>query len=206
LIILENNSLPLKKIPKPAIISLFHVYKNMNGHSEEQKRISGFLAREYDGLRNFVKSYWYGTDADAEDILQDVVLNLFEKVDFNSPIENLMAYVYRSLKNKIIDTGRKRKDKPLSHYDDYESGENRLLKNLKADTTSESDYQEKEKEIEQMFEKIGMLRPDQQEIILATEIEGYTFDELSQDWGIPIGTLLSRKHRAMEKLKKITNQ
>lgn len=176
----------------------------MKGHSEQQKRVSGFLAREYDGLRNFVKRYWYGTDADAEDILQDVVLNLFEKVDFNSPVENLMAYVYRSLKNKIIDTGRKqRKEKHLSLYDDG-SGENMLLKNLKADTSSETDYREIEKKIGAMFEKVGMLRPDQQEIILATEIEGYTFEELSQDWGIPIGTLLSRKHRAMEKLKKLT--
>jgi len=175
----------------------------MNGHSEQQKRFSGFLAREYNNLRHFAKSYWYGSVEDAEDILQDVVLNLFEKVDFNSPIENMMAYVYRSLKNKIIDTGRKRKDKPLSLFDS-DSGENSLLKSLKADNVTESDYQEKEKKIATMFEKIGMLRPDQQEIILRTEIEGYTFMELSQEWGIPIGTLLSRKHRAIEKLKKIT--
>lgn len=176
----------------------------MNGHSEQQNRFIGFLTKEYDNLRNFAKSYGYGNDAEAEDILQDVVLNLFEKVDFNTPVENLMAYVYRSLKNKFIDVGRKRKEKPLSQFDDPVSGENRLLKNMTDDSVSEDEYREREKDIENMFDNITLLRPDQQEIIMATEFEGYTYEELSKDSGIPIGTLLSRKHRAMQKLKKLT--
>lgn len=178
----------------------------MNGHSEQQQKFTGFLAREYDSLRGFVKKYWFGDDADAEDILQDVVLNLFEKVDFNTPVENLMAYVYRSLKNKIIDTGRKRRDKPLSTYDDPVSGENVLLRNLTDDSLTEEEYMDKETEIAQMFNRIGLLRPDQQEIIMATEFEGFTFEELSREMDIPIGTLLSRKHRAIEKLKKLTKE
>jgi RNA polymerase sigma-70 factor (ECF subfamily) len=51
-----------------------------------------------------------------------------------------------------------------------------------------------------MMQAIEKLKPEQQEVIIATEFEGYTFEELSEKTGVPIGTLLSRKHRAMAKL------
>lgn len=176
----------------------------MSDHSENQKRLSSLFAREYHNLVSFVNRYWMGdSEADAEDIVQDVVLNLYTKVDFNRPIENLLAYTYRSLRNRVIDRQRKKKDKVLSTFDDQESGENMLLRNLTDESMSEEDATEKERDIALMYDLISELRPDQQEILIRTELEGYSFDELSQEWGIPIGTLLSRKHRAMAKLQNL---
>jgi DNA-directed RNA polymerase specialized sigma24 family protein len=40
-------------------------------------------------------------------------------------------------------------------------------------------------------------------VFVATEIDGYTFEELSDELEIPIGTLLSWKHRGVKKLKQI---
>ena len=176
----------------------------MSDHSENQKKLSGFFAREYQNLVSFVKSYWIGdAQVDAEDIVQDVVLSLYTKVDFNRPIENMLAYTYRSLRNRVIDRQRKRKDQVLSAYDDDESGENLLLRTLANEEVTEEEAEEQEENIDRMFELIDELRPDQQEILIRTELEGYTFEELSQEWEIPIGTLLSRKHRAMAKLQKL---
>ncbi len=176
----------------------------MSHQSDNQKKLSGFFSREYQNLVSFVKSYWGGdAQVDAEDIVQDVVLSLYTKVDFNRPVENMLAYTYRSLRNRVIDRQRKRKDQVLSTYDDEESGENLLLRTLANEEVTEEEAYEKEENIDKMFDLIEDLRPDQQEILIMTEIEGYTFDELSQEWGIPIGTLLSRKHRAMAKLQKL---
>lgn len=179
----------------------------MSDHSDNQKRLSSLFAREYQNLVSFVKRYWVGdSEADAEDIVQDVVLNLYTRVDFNRPIENLLAYTYRSLKNRVIDRQRKRKDQVLSAYDDEKTGENHLLRNLSDSTSAPEEAEEKERNIETMFELIEELRPDQQEILIRTELEGYTFDELAQEWEVPIGTLLSRKHRAMAKLQKLMKE
>jgi RNA polymerase sigma-70 factor (ECF subfamily) len=52
-------------------------------------------------------------------------------------------------------------------------------------------------------ETISQLRPDEQAVIIATEFENQTYEDLSEDWDIPIGTLMSRKHRALSKLQKI---
>ena len=39
-----------------------------------------------------------------------------------------------------------------------------------------------------------------QSVIMATEFEGKTVRELSKEWDIPMGTLLSRRHRALARL------
>ena len=49
-------------------------------------------------------------ERDGEDIVQDVIVNLFDKADITSPIENLTAYVYRALRNRIIDYLRKKRE------------------------------------------------------------------------------------------------
>ena len=48
---------------------------------------------------------------------------------------------------------------------------------------------------------IDELSDDQKAIIIETEFQGRTFQDLSLEWDIPIGTLLSRKSRAMARIK-----
>jgi len=55
---------------------------------------------------------------------------------------------------------------------------------------------------ESLFHALKQLRPDEQAVIIATEFEGQTYEELSDEWDVPLGTLLSRKHRALSKLHK----
>ena len=50
---------------------------------------------------------------------------------------------------------------------------------------------------------ISELRPDEQALIMATEFDHQTYEELSEEWDVPMGTLLSRKHRTLSKLHKI---
>ncbi len=52
-----------------------------------------------------------------------------------------------------------------------------------------------------IFEAIDDLPEDQKAVVLETEMNGRTFRELSAEWGIPIGTLLARKSRALAKVR-----
>jgi len=179
----------------------------MNSYSDQQKSVSGFFAREYDNLVSFVRKNWKAAnEAEAEDIVQDVALNLFTKVDFNTPIENLFAYVYRSLRNKIVDLSRKRREERLDDYEDLESGENLILRRMIADIADPEEKEDQERMLKLMLDTIEELRPDQQDIIISSELEGYTFEELSNEMEVPIGTLLSRKHRAIAKLQQLMNE
>lgn len=167
--------------------------------------LKAFISKEYRSLVGFIKRYYNENyyDASAEDVLQDVAVNLFSKLDFDEQLENVAAYVYRSIRNRIFDFQRKsKKEIPFENFVDEEGDE--FISNTVTEEISQS-----EKEInDEVFydiiqEALSKLSPNQQMVFVATEIDGYTFEELSDELNIPIGTLLSWKHRGVKKMKEL---
>jgi len=176
--------------------------------SEENKRsLKEFFSKEYNKLVNYVRYYFDEKffTADAEDIIQDVALNIYSKIDINKPIDNVAAYFYRSVRNKIIDIQRKPQNNvALEDFTDNKE-KNILLNSVSDEDFSMEEYEEKETLEKSLLEAINSLKPDEQALIMETEFEGNTYEELSIRWNVPVGTLLSRKHRAMNKLQRIIN-
>jgi RNA polymerase sigma factor (sigma-70 family) len=153
-------------------------------------KFSEFFQREYFRLVRYVRRMIDdAADRDAEDIVQDVMLSIFDKADVTMPIENLAAYVYRSLRNKVIDIFRKKEDL-LSLSD--------VIHDARSDT--ERDVARKEL-MDFVFQAIDSLPEDQRTVLIATDLEGYSFRELSEEWEVPIGTLLARKSRALKHMR-----
>ncbi|MCX6244846.1 MAG: RNA polymerase sigma factor [Bacteroidetes bacterium] len=170
----------------------------------QRKSLDRFFRNEYQKLVNFVRKNLDDRYAEAspEDIIQDVALGLIDKLDLDTQIGNLTGYIYRSVKNRIIDY-QKKKQRTVS-IESFTDGknENYLLNTVTDETlTEEKDYADTEPELLQ--QAISQLRPDEQAVIIATEFEQRTYEELSGEWDVPVGTLLSRKHRALSKLHKI---
>ncbi len=173
----------------------------------QKKSLDRFFRNEYQKLVNFVRKNlderYY--EASPEDIIQDVALGLIVKLDLDTQIGNLTGYIYRSVKNKIIDF-QKKKERTVSieNFTDRKN-ENYLLNTLTDETLAEeNDYSDIEPEMLQ--QAILQLRPDEQAVIIATEFEQRSYEELSVEWDVPIGTLLSRKHRSLSKLHKILSK
>jgi RNA polymerase sigma factor (sigma-70 family) len=170
----------------------------------QKKSLDRFFRNEYQKLVNFVRKNlderFY--DASPEDIIQDVALGLIDKLDLDAQIGNLTGYIYRSVKNKIIDYQKKKqRNVSIESFTDRKN-ENYLLNTITDETlTEEKDYKNIEPKLLQ--QAIAQLRPDEQAVIIATEFEERSYEELSMEWDVPIGTLLSRKHRALSKLHKI---
>jgi len=128
-------------------------------------------------------------DRDAEDIVQDVMLSIFDKADVTIPIENLAAYVYQSLRNKVVDIFRKKKNVVSLEEVIYVAG------------CDPARAVEKEELIEHIFSAMDFLPSEQRAVLIATEFEGRSYRELSEEWNVPMGTLLARKSRALNKIK-----
>jgi RNA polymerase sigma factor (sigma-70 family) len=153
-------------------------------------KITEFIRTEYGRLLQFVRRRIDdAADRDAEDIVQDVMLNLFDRADITVPIENLSAYIYRALRNRITDLFRKKR---------VRTSLSELLKSPDEDVASSFEKSELK---EQVFQAIGTLSDEQRAVVIATEFENRSFRELSQEWEVPIGTLLARKSRALQKIK-----
>jgi len=170
----------------------------------QKKSLDRFFRNEYQKLVNFIRmniddSYY---DTSPEDIIQDVAISLIDRLDLDTQIGNLTGYIYQSVKNKIIDYQKKKQRTVSIETFTNRKNENYLLNTVTDETlTEEKDYTNIEPELLQ--QAILQLRPDEQEVIIATGFEQRTYEELSEEWDIPVGTLLSRKHRALSKLHKI---
>jgi RNA polymerase sigma factor (sigma-70 family) len=169
----------------------------------QKKSLDRFFRNEYQKLVNFVRKnlddrYF---EASPEDIVQDVALGLIDKLDLDAQIGNLTGYIYRSIKNKIIDYEKKKqRTVSIESFTDRKN-ENYLFNTVTDETLTENDYSNIEPEL--LHWAISQLRPDEQSVIVATEFENRTYEELSGEWEVPVGTLLSRKHRALSKLHKM---
>ena len=173
----------------------------------QRKSLDTFFRTEYRKLVGYVRKnlderYF---EASPEDIVQDVALGLIDKLNLDAQIGNLTAYIYRAVKNRIIDYQKKRQRAvSMERFTDPKNG-NYLLNTIPDETLAEENIYS-ETTPEALQGALLQLRPDEQALIIATEFENQTFEALSEAWDVPIGTLLSRKHRALAKLnKKLSN-
>ncbi len=166
--------------------------------SENSKKLGAFFNEEYSSLKSYVSSNLKASiNRDAEDIIQDVALRLFTSADRYSPINNVAGFVYRAMRNKIIDVLRSNKRK-TEYYSQNEDKLNEFAALIYE--TSSDFYSEQIKE--ELKNAIISLKPNYKAIIIAIDFEGYTYKEIEQETGIPIGTLMSRRHRAISLLYK----
>jgi RNA polymerase sigma factor (sigma-70 family) len=170
-------------------------------HKQQNEFISIFK-QEQQKLIRYVRLKLTGiSDMDAEDIVADVLFNVYNRLAADKHIENLAAYLYQSAKNKILDHFRQQQA-PIS-LDALDKNTGLPRSERLIDETVDIERLLENKEFALRFKNSLLnLEPKQRAVWVATELEGYTFKELSEKWGEPLGTLLSRKSRATKALRK----
>jgi RNA polymerase sigma factor (sigma-70 family) len=169
---------------------------------QQRNRIADFFRREKDRLVRYVRRLIDdAAEMDGEDILQDVMLSIFDRADITAPIQNVSAYVYRALSRRTVDRYRRRR-RDLSLDAGADSEESRTLLDTLPDSRYGTTVQLERRELQtSLFEAIDSLRTEYQRVVVETEFEGKSFRELSEELGVPLNTLLSWKRRAVSKLR-----
>ena len=108
----------------------------------QKKSLDRFFRNEYQKLVNFIRKNlddrYY--EASPEDIIQDVALGLIDKLDLDAQIGNLTGYIYRSVKNRIIDYQKKKqRNVSIETFADRQNG-NYLLNTLTDETLTEEGF------------------------------------------------------------------
>ena len=142
---------------------------------------------------------------EAEDIVQEIFYQLSRMNEMSNPIERTAAWLFRVARNMIINWQKKKKDVPFSVLINSEDDDTEL--NDIADILS-SDEITPETEIlrsivwEEIETALDELPPPQRDIFVQTEYWDLSVKEISQKTGVPVNTLLSRKHYAVKHLRK----
>ncbi len=163
----------------------------MKSDLDNSKKLKDFFGKEYQSLKVYVSSRVRDTaNSNAEDIIQDVALKLFSGANRYAPINNVAGFVYRSIKNRIIDVRRTKVPTDSIETDGLQFDLSEML-------NQSSNVYASDKMAHVLKSCIQQLKPWYRDIIIAIDFEGYSYKEISEETGIPEGTLMSRRHRAI---------
>jgi RNA polymerase sigma factor (sigma-70 family) len=135
-------------------------------------------------------------EADAEDILQDVFYQLLGNKE---PIDQITAWLFTVARNKITDSQRKKQpllvDSFFSETEDGETGE--WMDILLDESSNPETLYLRALFRETLKESLDELPEEQKQAFVLHEIEGIPFKEISDETGISVNTLISRKRYAV---------
>ena len=141
---------------------------------------------------------------DAEDILQDVFYQFSRVNGLANPIENTAAWLYRAAGNRIIDHYKKKKELPLpASYDEEE--DEFIIDEIAdilfgGDAGPETDYL-RSLILQEIETAIAGLPKEQREVFVLSELSAMPVKEIAEKTGVPVNTVLSRKHYAVKHLR-----
>jgi len=168
----------------------------------ETASLSDFFRSNYQRLVGYVsRRLRDSASRSSEDIVQDVMLSILDKPDILAPIADLSAYVFNALRNRVIDHYRRSRDETVS-LDSGDDEEMCLFDMIPDRRYQPEDSYHRESLRRTVFRVIEELPEAQMRIIVETEFNQRSFRELSEEWGIPLGTLLARKHRGLRSVRK----
>lgn len=164
------------------------------------------LVKEYQPkLKAFIRKR-VGSSDEADDILQDVFYQLIKTLkDTFNPIEHVSGWLYKVARNLIINKGKKKKEEELPFYQEINTDNEIIIEfsEVLFDEYSPSPEFEYLRSIVwiELENALSELPIEQREIFELTELDGIPIKEISKTTGVPVNTLLSRKHYAVLHLR-----
>lgn len=175
---------------------------------EQQDKIGKTIVKERRRLFDFIRKR-VPNEADAEDILQDVFVQLTLSYDMLDSIEKMASWLFTVAGNKVIDWYRKRR--PVSLFDhndmDGDGGDDdevslNLNGLLRDESNDPEDIYTRELVWTRLNEALDELPDSQREVFVMHELEDKSFNEIAELTGVAVNTLLSRKRYAVLHLRK----
>lgn len=139
-----------------------------------------------------------GNAAEAEDLSQEVFVQVFRKLDDFRGESAFTTWLYRVTVNQVLMYFRKRRSRREQLTDDGELPE-RTVQGRNALTSSTIDRIA-------LNEAIAKLAPGYRTVFVLHDIEGFQHFEIANFLGCSVGTTKSQLHKARMKLRRLLRQ
>ena len=154
-------------------------------------------------LMNFVFRF-VGSSQEAEDIVQDTFVKLYQKKDYYRPISAFSTWIFTIASNLAKTELRKRKRRKVSYLSQIGMQEKDFDIPVEDTTDEETVGEYTESQIQ---DAIQSLQLHFRTALILRDIEELSYEEISKILDVPLGTIKSRINRArlqlQEKLKHV---
>lgn len=175
----------------------------LNEMAEKKTASLSEVVKDYGSqLFRFIKGKVSKTE-DAEDILQEVWYQTSRLVNIDD-LENVGAWLYSVTRNKITDNYRKKKSDSLEDYTyEDEDGSFSIKEILLADDSNNPELKMfKDIFWDELMKALDELPDNQRRVFFQNEIEEKTLQEIADEEGENLKTVISRKGYAVKHLRK----
>lgn len=139
---------------------------------------------------------------DALEVTQEAFVKAYRNLDGFKGESSFYTWLYRIVVNLAIDRRRRDRRHGTVSLEDRPGGGEDLEADLPSQRLSDPYQQAKSRELgDRLRAAIDELTPDQKAVILLREVDGLSYDEISQVMQCPKGTVMSRLHYARKVLQ-----
>lgn len=145
-----------------------------------------------------------GNEEDAKDTLQDAWIKIYKSLKNFRQDSSFYTWIYRIVTNTCHDALKKRnKINQVTSLTDYSDSMEGKMNDIKDEVHIPEKILENKEYTQLLIESLDKLSIDHKQIIVLRDIQGFSYEEISQILTCSEGTVKSRLSRARFKLKEI---
>lgn len=141
-----------------------------------------------------------GHPEDARDAAQDALMRFFTRLDRVDPKRPLRPWLFTIVRNAARDLGRRRTVRRSDSLDAAREEFGVDVIDQAADPEAESRRGELRRDV---WRALGRLSDKEREILVLRDYQDLSYAEIATVLGIPVGTVMSRLHRARRGLRNL---
>ncbi len=147
-----------------------------------------------------------GNEEDAKDITQEALIKVYKSIHKFKETSSFSTWLYRIVMNTCKDELKKRKEATISLDKEIQTDDGSMSMEIGDERLNPSRIVERNEVSHVVQEAINTLPDANRMVIVLRDIQGMSYEEISQVIKEPIGTVKSRINRGRGQLKKILTE